>query len=1423
MAFERVKIFVFLLCATILVGVSAFAQTKSADNISVRIGIFNSQDAAQSFFESLPADHQKEINHEQLWLNAYNSVSGFVEHHLEIARLNEDISETLCLHAQQLNLQCIRSVKVNWKPTNKISAQPKITAKDLPTSLVSAPRMLRPLGLHLAPSSSAGIEGLNLALEQTHSLEEPVNPKTISSYGATFSLEPQIADTPEARAAKAAYETARNNFLSAVQNIGDGINAGNGDEAARDTLISLGREAFEAAGSAYLSGFLEKNIKKSEALSDEDTSGETFIHHVKENMADSALSTVESLVSDLLSASTGQELQSDLIQKQTDSLILSGARGVIDAGLAAARKSDLYALRHLELEYNLNNFEDSYFSILTTQPIYQSPDLRHNVFVQGGGIINEQSVDIDDDVARHTLNIGGAYRYLTVDERYLLGANLFYDHQWPHNHSRVSVGVDAKAENLNLAANYYYPLSGWKDSRRDSDGNEYEERALEGYDVEVGYNTPFLPALSIFGKGYQYYRKTDEDIRGLELSAEYQVHDHFLLKGSLIEENGGRDGVELSLQYSVPLYDTEKPNLALADIEPAIGNPFASQRAKIFEKVRRENRIRVEERLKVDLSAPVITAQFSGLSVGLPFDVGGILTGALVDLPFDTAITIPNGDFGIISFSNGAIANLSASGGGDVIVEFNNTTLTVTATNGGFVQFISASGGITVINVPGGTVNLLGTDIDVTDDGTTTTIQVRAGMIEVVPDVGVAVINGNQADVVSLTIATGATSLLVNPALETRQEAAYTNLDLINPDPPTTNTSAPFINVAPALITGPQFVGNDADLRLTFTQPVTVAGAPFINGLIDANPRTFAYNAGASSSTQLVFRHTYIAGDVGSAAITIQDLDLNGGTIIGTNNTLNAITAYTDTVVPINDLTAPSLTGSTPVDNEPAFSPSSDIVLNFNENIQAGIGNITLTDTTDGSDTRIIPIGDAQISIVGSTLTFNPTVNLELITDYDLTFGAGVIEDTAGNDFVGISSGQLNFTTANGTVPMFVSVTPPADGTYTNGQNLDWTLNYDQAVTVTGGPPTIDLTLDTGLVSATLVGGSGTANLLFRYTVALADGDTDGVVLADVITPAGATLVDTISMTQNAETDFTAENVATPNVRIDQAPLLAGSAPVDNATGESIGIDITLTFNENVQAGAGNIVFTDTDDGSGDFTIPVGDARVGIVGNVVTIDLSAQLLEFNTNYEITMAAGVFEDTGAANLPFAGLASGDLNWQTVVDPTAGFPAPTATLAPNTTGATFAPANLTGTWQTTIDVGATPDGLVFESGGTGRGIGAAFDGTGLTFAAGDGLVTTTTADTLFGTLALASIPQGLHHFVFVAKPTAPGEIGIYMDGIRMVTGVLGGAMDSGQWSGGDVSGYGLVNNSVRAGIDTSPVSGLTLTNNLSFYSNIAPADF
>ncbi len=73
-----------------------------------------------------------------------------------------------------------------------------------------------------------------------------------------------------------------------------------------------------------------------------------------------------------------------------------------------------------------------------------------------------------------------------------------------------------------------------------------------------------------------------------------------------------------------------------------------------------------------------------------------------------------------------------------------------------------------------------------------------------------------------------------------------------------------------------------------------------------------------------------------------------------------------------------------------------------------------------------------------------------------------------------------------------VSVTPPADGQYKLGDNLDFTVAFEQAVLVTGNPQ-LNLVVGAAQVSAAYLSGSGSANLIFRLTVAAEHFDNDGI------------------------------------------------------------------------------------------------------------------------------------------------------------------------------------------------------------------------------------------------------------------------------------------------------------------------------------------
>ena len=103
-------------------------------------------------------------------------------------------------------------------------------------------------------------------------------------------------------------------------------------------------------------------------------------------------------------------------------------------------------------EVTIQGLEDSKstFSILTTQPITESEDLKDTTFWQGSIFSND---------GRETLNLGLGYRRLSDDEKWLYGVNAFYDHEFPYDHRRASIGAELKSSVVEFNANKYYALT----------------------------------------------------------------------------------------------------------------------------------------------------------------------------------------------------------------------------------------------------------------------------------------------------------------------------------------------------------------------------------------------------------------------------------------------------------------------------------------------------------------------------------------------------------------------------------------------------------------------------------------------------------------------------------------------------------------------------------------------------------------------------------------------------------------------------------------------------------------------------------------------------------------------------------------------------------------------------------------------------
>jgi Calcineurin-like phosphoesterase/Bacterial Ig-like domain/Purple acid Phosphatase, N-terminal domain len=109
------------------------------------------------------------------------------------------------------------------------------------------------------------------------------------------------------------------------------------------------------------------------------------------------------------------------------------------------------------------------------------------------------------------------------------------------------------------------------------------------------------------------------------------------------------------------------------------------------------------------------------------------------------------------------------------------------------------------------------------------------------------------------------------------------------------------------------------------------------------------------------------------------------------------------------DLIAPAVLTFSPADNSVNIPVGQNLVINFDEPVQKGSGNIIIRQA--GNITQTIDVNSAAVTIAGSTVTIDPadfgnnaSVNVEI--------AAGVFEDLAGNDYAGITAAtDWNFTT----------------------------------------------------------------------------------------------------------------------------------------------------------------------------------------------------------------------------------------------------------------------------------------------------------------------------------------------------------------------------------------------------------------------------
>ena len=372
-------------------------------------------------------------------------------------------------------------------------------------------------------------------------------------------------------------------------------------------------------------------------------------------------------------------------------------------------------------------------------------------------------------------------------------------------------------------------------------------------------------------------------------------------------------------------------------------------------------------------------------------------------------------------------------------------------------------------------------------------------------------------------------------------------------------------------------LGQKLTFLVNYNEVVVVTGIPRIELLVGATPKYARYASGTGTS-QLKFTYTIASGDKDLDDVDIVGDNLNGGTIKDKAGNIAPFTISGSAMagVYVHDLPTYITTSAVSANKVYILSESINFTQTFNRvmtvtgtpQIELTVGSSSVYATyLSGSGTNALVFEYVVIApdYDSNGIVITPTVDIN----------GGTIDDSNGDPLM-----LMTFTPpvttgvkVDALVPAIASITVPTGGTYLLGQNMNFTVVFDQIVNLTGAP-TLDLLIGVTTVNATYISGSGTTSLVFRYQPISGDEDSDGIDIQSLELNGGG-----IKSIGGNDADVTLAPTATGTVQVNAVlPLLTGfTAPADATYLLGNDMDFTVDFSKSMTVtGTPRIAFVTT-------------------------------------------------------------------------------------------------------------------------------------------------------------------------------------------------------------------------------------------------------
>ncbi len=366
-------------------------------------------------------------------------------------------------------------------------------------------------------------------------------------------------------------------------------------------------------------------------------------------------------------------------------------------------------------------------------------------------------------------------------------------------------------------------------------------------------------------------------------------------------------------------------------------------------------------------------------------------------------------------------------------------------------------------------------------------------------------------------------------------------------------------------------VGKVVTLTVNLNEAVTVAGGTPTLTLNDGGTATYT---GGSGTSALTFSYTVGAGQ-NTADLAVTGVSLNSATVkdsAGNATSLSGAATNPSGTLQISGTgpavssVAASGTGINSGNGTLGVGKVVTLTVNLNEAVTVTGGTPTLNLNNGGTATYTGGSGTSALTFKYTVAAGQSTADLAVT---GINLNSATVKDGAGNT-TGLSgavtnpSGTLQIDTSGPAVSSVVASgtgITAGSGNLGTGKVVTLTVNLSEAVTVSGGTPT--LTLNDG-GKATYTGGSGTNALTFSYTVGAGESTNDlaitGISLnsATVKDSAGNTTSLAGAVTNPSGTlQINGNGPLVSSVATSGTGIAAGSGNLD------IGSVVTLTVNLN--------------------------------------------------------------------------------------------------------------------------------------------------------------------------------------------------------------------------------------------------------------------